>query len=236
MQQHHNHNAEPVASEPRLFVGQVPTDKTAEDLAPLFEPFGVIKNLHLVKGPDGKSRGCAMVLYEKWSQAEAAMEAHDGKTVLEGGKNRPLVVHFANPRKANPAGLPPEQGVAPKKVFVGQVSLHYAAAITNLWLGSTYMQLVQISDALCTLHTWLLLHVQIWLLLLCSACISRSCWFCVATDTAVFVGILAASRHPCTVVDGKLFHFTDCQSCSVSMCVTYTRKQLLLFLLVVFST
>lgn len=121
MQQHHNHNAEPVASEPRLFVGQVPTDKTAEDLAPLFEPFGVIKNLHLVKGPDGKSRGCAMVLYEKWSQAEAAMEAHDGKTVLEGGKNRPLVVHFANPRKANPAGLPPEQGVAPKKVFVGQV-------------------------------------------------------------------------------------------------------------------
>lgn len=114
-------NAEPVASEPRLFVGQVPTDKTAEDLIPLFEGFGVIKNLHLVKGPDGKSRGCAMVLFDRWSSAEAAMEKHDGKTVLDGGKGRALVVHFANPRKAGPTGMAPEQGVAPKKIFVGQV-------------------------------------------------------------------------------------------------------------------
>lgn len=116
-------NAEPVASEPRLFVGQVPTDKTAEDLIPLFESFGVIKNLHLVKGPDGKSRGCAMVLFDRWSSAEAAMEKHDGKTVLDGGKGRALVVHFANPRKAGPTGMAPEQGVAPKKIFVGQVLL-----------------------------------------------------------------------------------------------------------------
>lgn len=115
-------NAEPVASEPRLFVGQVPTDKTAEDLIPLFEGFGVIKNLHLVKGPDGKSRGCAMVLFDRWSSAEAAMEKHDGKTVLDGGKGRALVVHFANPRKAGPTGMAPEQGVAPKKIFVGQVT------------------------------------------------------------------------------------------------------------------
>ena len=62
-----------------------------------------------------------MVLYDKWGQAEAAMEAHDGKTVLPGGKGRPLVVSFANPRKATP-GQPPEQGIAPKKLFVGQVS------------------------------------------------------------------------------------------------------------------
>lgn len=114
-------NAEPVASEPRLFVGQVPTEKTAEDLIPLFEGFGVIKNLHLVKGPDGKSRGCAMVLFDRWSSAEAAMEKHDGKTVLDGGKGRALVVHFANPRKAGLTGMAPEQGVAPKKIFVGQV-------------------------------------------------------------------------------------------------------------------
>ncbi len=120
-------NAEPVASEPRLFVGQVPTDKTAEDLIPLFEGFGVIKNLHLVKGPDGKSRGCAMVLFDRWSSAEAAMEKHDGKTVLDGGKGRALVVHVANPRKAGPTGMAPEQGVAPKKIFVGQVLLSAAS-------------------------------------------------------------------------------------------------------------
>ncbi len=124
-------NAEPVASEPRLFVGQVPTDKTAEDLIPLFEGFGVIKNLHLVKGPDGKSRGCAMVLFDRWSSAEAAMEKHDGKTVLDGGKGRALVVHFANPRKAGPTGMAPEQGVAPKKIFVGQVALSLGSCCTG---------------------------------------------------------------------------------------------------------
>ena len=131
-------NAEPVASEPRLFVGQVPTDKTAEDLIPLFEGFGVIKNLHLVKGPDGKSRGCAMVLFDRWSSAEAAMEKHDGKTVLDGGKGRALVVHFANPRKAGPTGMAPEQGVAPKKIFVGQV----CGLLGCLFLGSviTFLQ------------------------------------------------------------------------------------------------
>ena len=132
-------NAEPVASEPRLFVGQVPTDKTAEDLIPLFEGFGVIKNLHLVKGPDGKSRGCAMVLFDRWTSAEAAMEKHDGKTVLDGGKGRALVVHFANPRKAGPTGMAPEQGVAPKKIFVGQVVpswLHIGSLITQRQIRS----------------------------------------------------------------------------------------------------
>ena len=55
------------------------------------------------------------------------MEKHDGKTVLDGGKGRALVVHVANPRKAGPTGMAPEQGVAPKKIFVGQVLLSAAS-------------------------------------------------------------------------------------------------------------
>lgn len=113
-------DSEPVAAEPRLFVGQVPTDKTAEDLQPLFQSYGVIRNLHMVKQANGRSAGCAMVLYEKFAEAEAAMEAHNGITVLEGGKGRPLVVHFANPRKGGP-GQVAEAGIAPKKLFIGQV-------------------------------------------------------------------------------------------------------------------
>ncbi|KAK9851890.1 hypothetical protein WJX84_005735 [Apatococcus fuscideae] len=107
-------SVEPVASEPRIFVGQVPTDKTEEDLFQLFLPFGRIRNLHLIReGPDGKSRGCAMVLFDRWSEAEAAIEAHDGKTVLDG---RTLVVKVASPRRQ-----PSETGIAPKKLFIGQV-------------------------------------------------------------------------------------------------------------------
>ena len=63
---------------------------------------------------------CDAVLFAKWGEAEAAAEMLEGTTRLSGGQGRPLVVHFANPRKM-PPGQPPEGGLAPKKLFVGQV-------------------------------------------------------------------------------------------------------------------
>lgn len=113
---------ESVACEPRLFVGQVPATARDDDLWPIFNNFGNVRNLHLLKGPDGKPRGCAMVLYARWSQAEAASQALNGHTAVIGGQSRPLVVHFANPRRS-PQG-PPEPGIAPRKLFVGQVQAH----------------------------------------------------------------------------------------------------------------
>ncbi|CAK0784107.1 hypothetical protein CVIRNUC_007310 [Coccomyxa viridis] len=111
---------EPVASEPRLFVGQIPQSAREEDLFPLFTPYGNVRNLHLLRGSDGKPRGCAMVLFSRWAEAEAACSL-DGSVVLEsGGQSKPLVVHFANPRRA-PPGQPAEPGIAPRKLFVGQV-------------------------------------------------------------------------------------------------------------------
>ena len=87
---------------------------------PLFTPYGNVRNLHLLRGSDGKPRGCAMVLFSRWAEAEAACSL-DGSVVLEsGGQSKPLVVHFANPRRA-PAGQPAEPGIAPRKLFVGQV-------------------------------------------------------------------------------------------------------------------
>ena len=110
---------ESVACEPRLFVGQVPATARDDDLWPIFNAFGNVRNLHLLKGSDGKPRGCAMVLYARWAQAEAASQALNGHSALIGGQSRPLVVHFANPRRS-PQG-PPEPGIAPRKLFVGQV-------------------------------------------------------------------------------------------------------------------
>lgn len=112
---------------------KVPSDVREEDLWPLFTPFGTVRNLHLLKGSDGKPRGCAMVLFQRWSQAEAAAEALDGQLCLEtGGQRKPLVVHFANPRRA-PPGQPAEPGIAPRKLFVGQV--RPASADPAVWEG-----------------------------------------------------------------------------------------------------
>lgn len=105
---------------PRLFVGQVPTDKAEQDLYPLFAPYGTVEKITMVRGPEGKSRGCAMVQFKRWAEAEAAMDALNGTSPLEGGKGRPLVVHFANPRR--PVGnQATEPAIAPRKLFVGQV-------------------------------------------------------------------------------------------------------------------
>ena len=103
-----------------LGAGQIPSGIREEQLWGLFSPYGVIRNLHLLKGFDSKPRGCAMVLFARWSQAESAAEALNGKTGQLLGQTRPLVVHFANPRRS-PQG-PPEPGIAPRKLFVGQVS------------------------------------------------------------------------------------------------------------------
>ena len=85
--------------------------------------------MHPARGDDlcwADLKGCLKrlhapaVLYTRWAQAEAAAEALDGAAALTGGQGRPLVVHFANPRKP-PPGLPAEPGLAPRKLFVGQV-------------------------------------------------------------------------------------------------------------------
>lgn len=126
-------NDEPaaVASEPRLFVGQVPPNYKADDLKPLFQPHGTIKEIHVVSGADGRSRGCAMVTYDRWAQAEAALNAHNGKTVLPGGTNRPLTVSFAHPKRASSGAVPQDVGIAPKKLFVGQACVMPCGAVTH---------------------------------------------------------------------------------------------------------
>lgn len=72
------------------------------------------------------------MLYARWGHAEAAAEALDGTAALTAGQGRPLVVHFANPRKP-PPGQPAELGLAPKKLFVGQVS-NNEFSITDTWM------------------------------------------------------------------------------------------------------
>lgn len=66
-------------------------------------------------GPDGRSKGAAMVIYDKWAEVELAVESENGTMNLGGGK--PLVVRIADPPKRDG----PLVGIAPKKLFVGQV-------------------------------------------------------------------------------------------------------------------
>ena len=63
----------------------------------------------------------AQVQFKRWADAERAMLSVNGTTPLESGKGRPLVCHFANPRRAAAGSQTSESAIAPRKLFVGQV-------------------------------------------------------------------------------------------------------------------
>jgi hypothetical protein len=66
----------------------------------------------------GKSKGCAMVLFESWANAEAAVASENG-IASPLTAPRPAVVKFADPQRNEHGVL---CGVTPKKLFIGQVA------------------------------------------------------------------------------------------------------------------
>lgn len=115
-----SHEPQAVAGVPRLFVGQIPTTSAEEDILPVFAGYGEIEKVSLVRGPDNKSRGCCMVQFKRWADAERAMHGVNGTSPLDTGKGRPLVCHFANPRRTVGSQMS-ETAIAPRKLFVGQI-------------------------------------------------------------------------------------------------------------------
>lgn len=101
-----------------MFIGQIPFESTQEQVYQLFSQYGTIQKCAVITGPDGRSKGCAMVTYSRWSEAEAAVDAENGTMNLGAGKV--ILVKFANPPRGRGDG--PVVGIAPKKLFVGQVS------------------------------------------------------------------------------------------------------------------
>lgn len=110
---------EPVCAEPKLFIGGLRFDIGREDIFNHFSQYGQIKTCVLLKHQDtGKSKGCAMVLYSKWANAEAAVNTENGTASNLSGP-RQLIVKFADPQRRQEDGV--LVGVTPKKLFVGQV-------------------------------------------------------------------------------------------------------------------
>jgi CUG-BP- and ETR3-like factor len=113
---HGGPKADPVCPEPKVFAGQVPLEATQEQVLALFSQYGTVRNVVIITHQDGRSKGAAMVLFEHWGHAEAAIDGENNACNLGGTK--PLVVRMADPPKR---GDGPAMGIAPRKLFVGQV-------------------------------------------------------------------------------------------------------------------
>ena len=88
--------------ENKIFVGMLPKTITEIILHDMFARFGQLKEIHIIRGPEGHSKGCAFVKFINRDAAVLAIhEMHD--TVPEGS-TRPLVIKFADSKKGNQRG------------------------------------------------------------------------------------------------------------------------------------
>ncbi|GMF09152.1 unnamed protein product [Phytophthora lilii] len=87
------------SQEHKLFIGMIP--KTADEAAirEVFELFGAIEEVYILRHPaTGQSKGCAFLKFKERSSALAAIEDVNGNVTMDRGTS-PLVVKFADSRR-----------------------------------------------------------------------------------------------------------------------------------------
>jgi RNA recognition motif-containing protein len=84
-----------------IYVGNLSSDVTEEELREEFEAFGVVESINIIKDKySGRSRGFGFVEMSSKSEAEAAIAGLKGKTL----KDRTLDVNEARPRSDSRGG------------------------------------------------------------------------------------------------------------------------------------
>ncbi|XP_056600449.1 CUGBP Elav-like family member 5 isoform X2 [Triplophysa dalaica] len=114
----------------KLFVGMLNKQQTEEDVYRLFEPYGVIEECTVLRGPDGNSKGCAFVKFSTHTEAQSAIGGLHGSQTMPGASSS-LVVKFADTDK--------ERTVRRMQQMVGQFGMfNPTVALPFSTYSSTY--------------------------------------------------------------------------------------------------
>ncbi|CAL8253985.1 unnamed protein product [Merluccius merluccius] len=126
----HASSHQPKSAEDRkLFVGMLNKQQTEEDVYRLFEPYGVIEECTVLRGPDGNSKGCAFVKFSTHTEAQSAISALHGSQTMPGASSS-LVVKFADTDK--------ERTIRRMQQMVGQFGIFNPAIALPFSTYSSY--------------------------------------------------------------------------------------------------
>ncbi|XP_010764268.1 CUGBP Elav-like family member 5a isoform X2 [Notothenia coriiceps] len=122
----------------KLFVGMLNKQQTEEDVYRLFEPYGVIEECTVLRGPDGNSKGCAFVKFSTHTEAQSAISALHGSQTMPifcfsldpQGASSSLVVKFADTDK--------ERTIRRMQQMVGQFGIFNPAIALPFSTYSSY--------------------------------------------------------------------------------------------------
>ncbi|KAI5101029.1 CUGBP Elav-like family member 5, partial [Silurus meridionalis] len=117
----------------KLFVGMLNKQQTEEDVYRLFEPYGVIEECTVLRGPDGNSKGCAFVKFSTHAEAQSAISALHGSQTMPGASSS-LVVKFADTDK--------ERTIRRMQQMVGQFGIFNPAIALPFSTYSSYAHAV----------------------------------------------------------------------------------------------
>ncbi|CAF0715151.1 unnamed protein product [Brachionus calyciflorus] len=82
----------------KLFVGMLNKQMNEEDVRKIFEPYGIIEECTILRGPNGESKGCAFVKYSTHTEAQSAINHIHGSQTFAGASSS-VVVKFADTEK-----------------------------------------------------------------------------------------------------------------------------------------
>jgi RNA recognition motif-containing protein len=88
----------------KLFIGNLDPATGAEELRTLFDPFGAIKEVVILKDREGNSKRSGFIKYFIKANAEAAVEQISGKHT-DGSSQQPIVVRFADQKPKSMPGV-----------------------------------------------------------------------------------------------------------------------------------